>query len=100
MFCEFEQDEEGEKAVEMGLREPERFVLKPQREGGGNNVYDENVRLKLESMKNTKERTAWILMDRIRPPLQGNYLVRPGDSGRLEVQNVISELGVYGVILG
>ena len=29
------QDAEGDRAVEMALREPERFVLKPQREGGG-----------------------------------------------------------------
>lgn len=29
----------GNKTYEMALKEPERFVLKPQREGGGNNVY-------------------------------------------------------------
>ena len=26
---------EGDRAVEMALRDPEKFVLKPQREGGG-----------------------------------------------------------------
>ena len=29
--------------MEMAIRDPERFVLKPQREGGGNNVYGKEV---------------------------------------------------------
>lgn len=29
------QGEEGDRTVDMALREPERFVAKPQREGGG-----------------------------------------------------------------
>lgn len=28
----------------MALDCPERFVLKPQREGGGNNLYGEDIR--------------------------------------------------------
>ena len=37
MFCSiyFCQTSEGDQAIEMALRDPERFVLKPQREGGG-----------------------------------------------------------------
>ena len=37
MFCI--QDEVGDRNVEKALATPDRFVLKPQREGGGNNVY-------------------------------------------------------------
>jgi len=29
----------------MALKDPERFVLKPQREGGGNNSYGKEVLL-------------------------------------------------------
>lgn len=29
----------------MALDAPERFVLKPQREGGGNNLYGEDIRM-------------------------------------------------------
>jgi len=29
----------------MAMDSPERFVLKPQREGGGNNLYGEDIRL-------------------------------------------------------
>lgn len=29
--------------MELALREPGKFVLKPQREGGGNNLYGDEV---------------------------------------------------------
>ena len=50
----------------MALATPEQFVLKPQREGGGNNVYGEDIRPFLEPIRDSKERTAYILMDRYR----------------------------------
>lgn len=34
---------EGEAAVELALANPEKYVLKPQREGGGNNVYGSDI---------------------------------------------------------
>ncbi|XP_046410462.1 glutathione synthetase-like isoform X1 [Neodiprion fabricii] len=97
---DFDENGEGEKAVTMALKEPGRFVLKPQREGGGNNVYGKDVLTQLKAMRDSKERTAWILMDRIHPPLQENYLIRPGNTDELKTQNLVSELGIYGVILG
>ncbi|XP_015601404.1 glutathione synthetase-like [Cephus cinctus] len=93
-------NEYGDQAIDMALAEPRKFVLKPQREGGGNNVYDENIRTQLNSMKESKERTAWILMDRIYPPLQKNYIIRPGDMNNCEVQDFTCELGIYGIIIG
>jgi glutathione synthase len=38
-----DKDEGGDDAVAMALKNPERFVLKPQREGGGNNVYGVDI---------------------------------------------------------
>lgn len=93
-------DEHGNKAIEMGIADPNRFVLKPQREGGGNNIYGLDVREALESMKDKQERTAWILMDRIHPPLQINYQIRPGSTTDKELKEVVSELGIFGVIIG
>lgn len=93
------QDEFGDAAVEMALEQPEKFVLKPQREGGGNNVYGEQIRDVLKAIKNSKERTAWILMDRIIPPVQANYIVRPGNPV-IEPVDLVSELGIFGVIIG
>ncbi|EFN74269.1 Glutathione synthetase [Camponotus floridanus] len=97
-------NEDGEKAIEMGISKPNKFVLKPQREGGGNNIYNENIKTWLSSMRDSQERTAWILMDRIYPPLQKNYLIRAVEDPSLEdnfdLLEVITELGVYGVIIG
>lgn len=52
--------------LQEAIEHPERFVLKPQREGGGNNLYGEAARQKLESKKGL---SAYILMQRIRPPI-------------------------------
>lgn len=75
-------NEEGEKAIRTVLEAPERwffvsfflgfidrcllsrFVLKPQREGGGNNVYGPDVKRALMEMRDSKERTAWIVMEK------------------------------------
>ena len=37
-------DEEGDLVAEMAIADPENYVLKPQREGGGNNIYGAEVR--------------------------------------------------------
>lgn len=95
-------NENGEKIITMAINEPNKYVLKPQREGGGNNVYNEAIRISLTNMRNSKERTAWILMDRINPPVQKNYLICPKDLDCCEssLSEVITELGIYGVIIG
>nr|CAD7408975.1 unnamed protein product [Timema cristinae] len=93
-------DKFGEEAIQLALANPDKFVLKPQREGGGNNVYGEKVREELLAMKDSKERTAWILMDRISPPIQTCYIVRPGQDGLPPLSDLVSELGIFGVILG
>ncbi|XP_043256266.1 glutathione synthetase-like [Colletes gigas] len=99
-----EFNEEAETIIKKVMLDPTKYVLKPQREGGGNNVYDENVKKRLESMKSSDERTAWILMDRLYPPVQKNYIVRaekePFENHNLCFTDVVSELGIYGVIIG
>lgn len=84
----------------MGIAEPQRLVLKPQREGGCNNKYDTDIRDFLESVKSKKDRVAWILMDRLYPPVHRNYMVKPGYKVELETREMISELGIFGVIIG
>ncbi|KAF4524344.1 hypothetical protein B566_EDAN015897 [Ephemera danica] len=97
-----DKGEFGDKAVQMALENPSHFVLKPQREGGGNNKYSDEVREALLAMKDSEERSAWILMDRILPPVQSNYVVRPGDTNNCAPppSDVVSELGIFGVIIG
>lgn len=33
------------------IAHPERYVLKPQREGGGNNLYEEELAAKLQQVR-------------------------------------------------
>ncbi|XP_066253548.1 glutathione synthetase-like [Euwallacea similis] len=93
-------DESGDQAIQMALDDPERFVLKPQREGGGNNIYGTEIRDVILKMKDSKERTAWILMERINPPLSTGYMIRPGGPNPPPLVEMVSELGVFGVIIG
>lgn len=85
---------EGDATVEMALAEPDKFVLKPQREGGGNNIYGSEICQVLEGMKGSTERMAYILMDKIHPRPVQNYLLR--QDAPLNVRNCLSELGVFG----
>ncbi|KAF2463727.1 glutathione synthetase large chain [Lindgomyces ingoldianus] len=72
-----------------------RYVLKPQREGGGNNIYRKAIPLFLESLPE-KSWPAYILMEMIEPPVLKNAILRNGEVQR---GGVIGELGVYGVCL-
>uniref|UniRef100_A0A8C5DVS8 Glutathione synthetase n=1 Tax=Gouania willdenowi TaxID=441366 RepID=A0A8C5DVS8_GOUWI len=85
---------EGDKNIAMALATPDRFVLKPQREGGGNNIYGTEICQVLEAVKESSERTAYILMDKIQPTPQQNYLLRR--DAPLKISDCLSELGVFG----
>ncbi|KAJ7374700.1 hypothetical protein OS493_005043 [Desmophyllum pertusum] len=52
------------------------FVLKPQLEGGGNNIFGEDIVKTLTETVDLKERSKFILMDKIQPPIAKNYIVR------------------------
>ncbi|KAI9706587.1 MAG: hypothetical protein M1836_003594 [Candelina mexicana] len=70
-------------------------VLKPQREGGGNNIYGNAIRPFLKDMSEHQKR-AYILMEIIQPPKLCNSILR---NGKVESGEVIGELGIYGVCL-
>lgn len=72
-----------------------RYVLKPQREGGGNNVYRKAIPDFLKSMPESQW-PAWILMEMIEPPEQSNVIFR---NGEMQKGGVICELGLYGACL-
>ncbi|KAF2273838.1 glutathione synthetase large chain [Westerdykella ornata] len=72
-----------------------RYVLKPQREGGGNNIYRKAIPPFLKNLPETHW-PAYILMEMIEPPPLRNAILR---NGELQRGGVICELGVYGVCL-
>ncbi|KZC07199.1 Glutathione synthetase [Dufourea novaeangliae] len=92
-------NEHGNAAIEMGIADPHRFVLKPQREGGSNNKYGLDIKYFLESVKHKQDRVAWILMDKIYPPIHNSYMVRPEDNMNIKPQELVSELGIFGIII-
>ncbi|XP_069113873.1 glutathione synthetase-like [Argopecten irradians] len=89
---------DGDDAIQKAFDNPHQFVLKPNREGGGNNIYGDDIKPFLTKIMNSNDRSGYILMERIQPWPQKNYLIKFG----LEVnlRNVISEIGIYGVYLG
>ncbi|XP_015570610.2 glutathione synthetase, chloroplastic [Ricinus communis] len=84
--------------INRAIERPELFVMKPQREGGGNNIYGDDVRKNLFRLQKegTEEDAAYILMQRIFPSVSPTLLVREGICYR---DHAISELGVYGAYL-
>ncbi len=93
----FDDESQSEAALNAVKANPGDFVLKPQREGGGNNVYGDEVLKQLETMS-TEDRAAHVLMQRIRPPHGRNVILRRGEPVKLV--DTISELGIFGYTLG
>jgi glutathione synthase len=73
-------------------------VLKPQREGGGNNIYRASIPGFLKSLRSTKHYPSYILMELINPPPDARNTVLRSD-GTVVSGNVISELGIFGACL-
>jgi glutathione synthase len=87
-------DEDGDAGVQRARKGAAGLVLKPQREGGGNNVYKGDIPAFLDALP-AQERAAWIAMELIVPPEgTGGYLVRAG--GETVRVDVVSELGIFG----
>lgn len=92
-----DQSEAGIEARKLA-QNPEtaqRYVLKPQREGGGNNVYRKAIPEFLKSQPESHW-PAHILMEMIEPPALTNTIFR---NGEVQKGGVIGELGVYGTCL-
>lgn len=75
------------------------FVLKPQREGGGYNIYDNDIKELMLKIQNTKERLSYVLMERIFPPTSTGYMIVPGASNPPSLVDLVSELGIYGILI-
>lgn len=85
-----------ESVVTDAKKNPEAYVVKPQREGGGNNIYGADVAVALNSMP-PEELSAHILMQRIMPAAAPSVLVKDGSIVR---GDAVSELGIYSVYIG
>lgn len=61
----------------------------------GNNLYGDELKQVLEKIKDSPERTSYILMDKIKPLPALNYLLRAHSP--LKIAECVSELGIFGV---
>lgn len=80
-----------EKIKQMAIANPKAFVVKPQREGGGNNLYGDEVAHAMQTFSPT-ELESYILMARIFPKENPAVLVRNNVTA---AGGTISELGMY-----
>ncbi|KAH8815626.1 glutathione synthetase-like protein [Xylogone sp. PMI_703] len=93
----FDESPAGLEARKIAL-DPEKckgYVLKPQREGGGNNIYRSSIPPFLKSIPESHWKS-YILMEIITPPPVRNLILR---NGIIEQGGVICELGIYGTCL-
>ncbi|KAI3794579.1 hypothetical protein L1987_37211 [Smallanthus sonchifolius] len=85
-------------AVKNAIQQPGAYVMKPQREGGGNNIYGDFVKetlLRLQK-EGSEEEAAYILMQRIFPTVFPTVLVRDGICYK---EHAVSELGIFSAYL-
>ncbi|KPI83668.1 putative glutathione synthetase [Leptomonas seymouri] len=88
--------------VQDAVQHPEKYVLKPQLEGGGNLIAGAKMQRMLRETKAdnalySEIRREYILMRKIHHPPTTGVLFRQGKIHVLE--NMCSELGIYGVTL-
>lgn len=89
----------GKYAIEIATdaEKAKGYVLKPQREGGGNNIYGQKIPPFIRSLGDASKRyRGHILMELIEPPALRNSIFR---NGEVTSGEVIGELGIYGVCL-
>lgn len=99
LSADFDTLSQCHKAIVQAIRQPNDYVIKPQKEGGGNNFYDDEAKdllLKFIS-KDTKaeERDSlrqYLIMTRITPPKVKTWMLK---DSKLVAMDSLSELGLY-----
>jgi len=109
VFCKFwslEPDaRQGKEGYDIGLNASRNLVLKPQREGGGHNVFGEDIKVLLSNIADSDQRLQYILMEYINSPKERNWLMSYDDAVKsestrhLDCDQLVSELGIYGSVL-
>ncbi len=83
------------EARELARQDPDRWVLKPHREGGGNNFFGAEMLTQLNSIRGAQEH-AYILMEKIRQPAFPS--VRLVDNEAIAC-DCFTEMGFFGLAL-
>ena len=91
-----ETNSEQEKAFELIKINPDDYVLKPQREGGGNNFFGNDILEKFQSPTSKTDLQSYILMKKIKSMPRPGILINRNE---IKAAGVVSELGIYSYIL-
>ncbi|CAL8089979.1 unnamed protein product [Calicophoron daubneyi] len=86
------------RVVQKCLANPHLYVLKPQREGGGNNYFGEDVPRMLRSVFDNGVSESYVLMERLYPYVVENYILNTPNS--TERKKIVGELGIFGAFIG
>jgi len=101
-FCKF-WSLDSDETRPLVMSQADKLVLKPQREGGGHNLFGSQIISFLESITDPSVQSQFILMELINSPEQRNWLLLPDDTddqNRLKSSdNLVSELGIFGSVL-
>lgn len=64
----------------------------------GHNIFGEDIVKTLTETVDVKERSKFILMDKIQPPINQNYIVR-AELAEPILADVLSEIGCFGILI-
>ena len=64
----------------------------------GNNIFGEDIVKTLTETVDVRERSKFILMDKIQPPIKQNYIVR-AELAEPVLADVLSEIGCFGILI-
>jgi glutathione synthase len=96
---DFETDQEVQSIIKNAIENPQNFVMKPQKEGGGNNFFDDDIpkllNKMLENPKEAGELKTYLIMERITPPTIPFSALK---NGNLDHSKGMAELGIFSYV--
>jgi glutathione synthase len=92
----FDNKQIRKKNIEILRQNVNGYVLKPNREGGGNNKYGDDILTVIEKEDNHLDN--YIAMEKILPPICTACLIKPNGKHLLNVE-CINEIGIYGTMV-
>jgi glutathione synthase len=92
----FDDNQTREKNINILRENSQGFVLKPNREGGGNNKYGDDILNLLD--KENDQLNSYVAMEKILPPKCTTCLIKPNGKHVLHVE-CINEIGIFGTMV-
>lgn len=95
-----EESAEAKACIEAALADPAAWVMKPQVEGSGELLFDEDLLEALRS-RSKQDLAEFVLMERLRPPITSSVVFQapPGQRAQVHVRPSVAELGIFGVFV-